>query len=300
MNTKSPHSPRREGDRLNHHLEEHVIETYVARPQSLGVNARQDVAAHLEQCKACRKIADFLREFYEERESTKEKHPAGIDNFVAKIFPSAHIVALYPYRPEPASVSASDAYTIVLAAKSPKPAPPRFETVATLASEQKDTLLRILRDRESSALRLYILSEDRRKYAHAIISLPDLAVDAVVDEKGQAIISLAGRLIPRNWEGVKCVLRLPLGEVRINAGQLREASQENPFKGKIEDHEIKIVYSQDTLAIEADPFRSGARTSTLAVIGGPASGLIFVALQNGKGTCALPSLPIELTIRLYC
>jgi hypothetical protein len=300
MNAKPPHSPGQEGDRLNRHLEEQMIEAYVRRPQSLDASMRQDASAHLERCLACREIADFLREFYEEWERAKETSTHEIDDFVSKLFPGAHIVPLYPYRPEPAQGYASDAYTVVLAAMTPKPAAPRFETVATLASEQKDTLLRILRDRASNVFRLYILAEDRRRYAHAIVSLPDLAVEAVADEKGHAIISLAEHAIPKNWGEMKCVLRLPLGEVRVDTEQLRETSLQSPFMGKIENHEIKIVYSQGTLTLETDPSRPGARTSTLAVVGGPASGSFFVPLQNGKGVCPLPSLPHELTIRLYC
>ncbi len=300
MNSKPSHSPRQEGDLLNHHLEEHVIETYVARPQSLGLNVQHDITAHLELCPACRSIADFLREFYEEWEHTKERFSPEVDEFVAKLFPSAHIVPLYAYRPEPAQSFASDAYTVVMAAMTSRPATQRFETVATLASEQKDTLLRILRDRASNTCRLYILAEDRRKYAHVIISLPDLAIEAVADENGRATIALAEQSMPENWENIKCVLRLPLGEFDITAEQLRQASQENPFLWKIDDYQIQIVYANDTLTIETGPSRTGARTSPLAVIGGPAGGLFFGALQNGKGACPLNSLPHKLTIRLYC
>lgn len=299
MNNNSSHSPGREGDALNHHLEEHMIETFVRHPESLDTEERQMVAAHLERCPACRSIAEYLRNFHEALEGAGEKPPPGLDDFVAKLFPSAHLVPLFPYRAEPAPGYVSEVDAVVLAAKSPGPESARFELVATLASAQQDTLLRILRDRQGNALRFYILAEDQRKYAHAIISMPALDIEVVADENGRGALEEGGKPIS-DWADLKCLLRLPVGEARIEGKQLRAASQHDPFVTKIEDRQIKIVYERESLTFEVQPDQSGAQSGSLAVLGGPASDLLLVTLQDGKGSHRLSALPPSgLMIRLY-
>lgn len=257
------------------------------------------VAAHLEQCPACRSIAEYLRGFHEALQGMGEKPPPGLEDFVAKLFPSAHIVPLFPYQTEPAPGYVSEADAVVLAAKSPAPESARFELVATLASAQQDTLLRILRDREGNALRFYILSEDLRKCRHAIISLPAFGIEVVADENGRGALEEGGEPIS-DWADLKCLLRLPVGEARIEGEQLRAASQHDPLVTKIEYRQIKIAYEHELLTFEVQPDPSGAQSGSLAVIGGPAGDLFLVTLQDGKGSHPLPALPSsELTIRLY-
>jgi hypothetical protein len=202
---------------LKNHIAERKIEAYIRRPKDLGEAADQLVAAHLEVCGACRSIADFLRSFYAELESPDEEILPQIDEQMEALFFRARLVPLYPFRPVPDKVYAGDEYTGVLAAMSDEPPAPRFQTVATLASAQKDTLLRILRDNETNAFRLYIHAENRRQREHAIISFPELGMDFIADEKGQVTFKLAEQAVPADWETVKSVLRLPIHEISFRA-----------------------------------------------------------------------------------
>jgi len=278
------------------HIEERIVEAYVRHPEDLDSAIRQSVAGHLDDCAACRSIADFLRAFYAELDGLGDEVSPQVDEFVAARFPGARIIPLHPFRPELDQVYAGDGYTVVLAAMSHEPPAPRFQTVATLASVQKDTLLRILRDNVTNTFRLYILSGDRRKREHAIISFPELALDFVADEKGQVTFALAEKAVPEDWEALKSVLRLPICEVCLRAEQL----QQNPLRLEKADEVIDLAYNHEALTLEVRPCRPEAPVSTLAVMQTAAGQIFFVNLYEGRGACRLDHLPETLTVRFYC
>jgi hypothetical protein len=280
------------------HIAESLIETSVRHSEELDAATSQCIAAHLEVCGACRSIADFLRSFYAELDSPDKEILPQVDERVKVFFPGARLIPLYPFRPVLDKVYAGDEYTVVLAAMSPEPPAPRFQTVATLVSAQKDTLLRILRDNAANAFRLYILAENRRQRENAIISFPELALDFITDEKGQAIFKLAEDAVPADWEAVKSVLRLPIREISLRVEQLQHNAL--TLDEAATDHIIKIACTDDALTLELLPRRPDAPPIALAAIEGTAEQKFLMTLRDGKSSLRLDPLPETLTIRFYC
>ncbi|MGH7496345.1 MAG: hypothetical protein ACREOO_28675 [bacterium] len=314
------------------HIAEQSLEAYVRRPQTLDATAQNEIGEHLKTCEACRIIAGYLRDFYAELDRRRHEPVPRLEAFAKQLFPLPGTISLQPLLLPPERSHASDEYTLVLAARSPRPAEQRFQTVVTLASEQKDVLLRVLCDHESKTFRLFALAEDRRKGAHALISFPALGLEVLADAKGQATFALDKKGTPEDWKQIKCVLRMPLTAVHVRTGEigqgaggdgigsspfgglriieaerlkaplrapLRTNSSESSLTILVDDYEISLARSADTLTFIVQPIEPDAQPSSLAALEGTASGLLFVPLQNGRGTCPLPEATQDLSIRFY-
>jgi hypothetical protein len=288
------------------HIAEHIIEAHVRHPEALDAVTAQSVATHLKGCRACRAIADYLRTFYAELDGVEDSVSPQVEKWIAAHFAGSRIIPLYPFRPEPDKLYASDEYTVVLAAMTHESPAPRFQTVATLASVEKSTLLRILRDNATGTFRVYILAEDRRQREHAIISFPELGMNLMADEKGQAVFALAEQALATDGETLTSVLKLPVLEVNWRSEMLRQKAM--TLQETTSDYTAKIAYAQDpakrgifdTLTLDIQPRRREAATSTLAVVEGSAGQKFLVPLHDGKGDFRLAPLPETLVIRFYC
>ena len=285
------------------HIAEHLIEAYVRHPDDLNSAAHQSIVRHLEECNTCRSIAEYLRTFYGELDTLGDKVSPQVEKWIAGHFPRARVIPLYPFRPEPNASFARNAHVVVLAAMTHASPAPRFQTVATLASAQKDVLLRLLRDNETDSYRLYILSDDPCQRKHAVVSFPDLALEVVTDDKGQAQFQLSDDKAPKSWDSLPSVLRLPVCEIRISAEQLRHAASTDSLtieESAVTEYAIRISYSDNTLALEAQPRRQEVLEIALAVIQGGDDQTLAIPLRGGKGSVHLAPLPEMLTFCLYC
>lgn len=291
---------RQKDEHLKQHPKESTIEAYLRAKHLMDAALQQSVAEHLNNCEACRTIADFLGDFYDQFEKMEIRSLEWDDKFTNRLFSDAHVLPLYPYRAELKPDVASDGYAVVLAAMSPKPAPHRFETVAVLASARQDMLVRLLRDHDNNLFRLYVITEDQRRCAHALISFPELRVEVKTDEKGQAIFALAETAVPVNWEQTPCMLKLPLAKVRVAVEALQRPSSAEPMIITVDDYLIAVTNTQNKLAFAIRTCRPMQVASSLAALEGTAGSLLLIPLQNGRGVCELPDTEQDLILRFYC
>lgn len=297
---RNSEASKQKGEHLKQHPEENTIEAYLRAKHLMDAALQQSVAEHLNNCEACRTIADFLGDFYDQFEKMEIRSLDWDDKFTNRIFPDAHVLPLYPYRTELKPDAASDGYAVILAAMSPKPAPHRFETVAVLASARQDMLVRLLRDHDNNLFRLYVISEDQHKRAHALILFPELGVEVKTDDKGRAIFALAETAVPVNWEQTPCVLKLPLAEVRLAVEALQRTSSAEPRAITVDDYLIAVTNTQNKLAFTIRTCRPMQVASSLAALEGTAGSLLLIPLQNGRGVCELPDTEQDLILRFYC
>lgn len=279
------------------HPPEPLIEAYVRHPQDLSTAQRGAIAGHLAGCRACHEVGEFLRSFYLDLEALQLKLSPQVEQWLQEHSALAHKVKLYPFKSQRERPRASDGYTVVLAALTHEPPALRFQTVATFTSAGQNVLLRILRDNASDCFRLYLLADPQSRRAHALVSIPALALHVLTDEKGRAAFALAAHLIPKDWEAVQIVLRFPVHDRRLHTAAL---GQNAVIIWEAAGHVITLAYAQGTLTLAARPQKTTTPACTFVAIGAANGQVLGVALHDGKAGLALAPLPETLTLRFYC
>jgi hypothetical protein len=197
------------------HPDEHSIEMYVLRPENLPESTRRDMAGHLSLCAGCRAVEESLRSFHIDFAHEAQADPARIAKLVTRAFSSPRIFHLRYYRPRP-QISAGESYAGVLAAMTSSPRTgPGFETVASFASEHDHMLLRVRQDVVNRRVKIYYHADDPAKYAGAIVSLPALPAEIVLDDKGQMEFEIQEAKSPREWAALDVLVTLPLISLEV-------------------------------------------------------------------------------------
>ena len=144
---------------MNKHFSETEIESLalatIKSPDKVGTHI------HLSECAMCGEKYEYLVEFYHLLSEELEK-PAylGLTKLVGASKGSETVVLL-PFRgkssPEEMGLTPG---LIVLAAQEKSVPEERFTTIATFASDNPNTLLRVVEDRDAHTLTVFVLSED--------------------------------------------------------------------------------------------------------------------------------------------
>lgn len=281
------------------HPDEHTIDLFILNPESLDPALCDGVRLHIEECAGCRSFADYLENFYRHLQWGSQDHSARVETLTRNIFHQPSAFLLRPFKPRPNLPITSYGFTSILAAMTPPAGMgPRFDTVATLASEEEKSLLRIRLDRATHSIRLYLHTDDAMKREGAIVSLPSLSSDIVLDERGQGEFTLAQEIAEPAWSTLEALIRLPVFSMELMSTQF--------MKGTVYRHEtssnfatwsatLSHIGGRFIVAVEA---RDG-QPLTMAVMRGSGGETYFVALQDGKGEIALPVLPPAFVIRFY-
>jgi hypothetical protein len=210
-----------------HHSEEHIDQ--LARMASPAMTDE-----HIKVCSVCRERFEFLRSYYDALERELAQSP---DNRIEKLASSlrpSNIIELKPYHAQ-ADVSALGADgVLVLAAQSIADQEGSVITVATYASEQRNTLVRVLHNRDSDAYSLYVLSDDQSLREYVIIAVRDSTQQmhfAATGGDGVAEMKIPSSV---EWGKASLVLLTPLASFNLSeklsrSGRLRY----DPFAAEV-------------------------------------------------------------------
>ncbi len=194
--------------------DERHIERFVQDPDRLSNDQRRAVERLIEEDPGARIYAEFLEDFYGRLDDEPLSPPRNhVDKFVARLFQreeEASVVPLRPFRPP------RNTRPTVLAAdtdSTPADAPTdkgRFIVLTTLAAENENLLVRIVKDRDTGQGRLYVLADPPEQRAHVVVSVPDFGLDLVADEEGRATFALPMEVPSERWAEVHAVVRRPV------------------------------------------------------------------------------------------
>lgn len=162
------------------------------------------IAAHIVQCDICREFCDEYRQYIDfVTEAEKSGIPDNAQSVADKIFNSNAIASIIPLTPFE-QTSSETAYH--LAADGPPAKSPPLRAIATLFSEQPELVLKVMRHEPENRDTLHLISDDPSISAGVMISIPEIDLDVVTDENGEAVLdtTVPDSVAKMNWQ-----VRLP-------------------------------------------------------------------------------------------
>jgi hypothetical protein len=285
--------------------DEYLLDRFVREPETLSETERQKARRLAESSPAAAAYADHLRDFYAllDEEQGRET-PSQVEAFVDGVFSETADEKEEKASPDqpagdrpPATVEARPfssrrgARPTVLAAAtettSDSDAGQRFQTYATLTASGGEVLVRVVGDRSTGRGRIYVLSGNPERRAHAVVSLPGLGLDLLTGETGTATFDLPNPENRIDWKEATALVRRPLATARLSPGETRS---------------LQPAGSSASLQCRHEDGRLVARLPTgdgLAFLGVrfPDAPPRLLPLSEGPVTCSVPE--DELTLRAY-
>lgn len=112
-----------------------------------------------------------------------------------------------------------------------------LRTIATLASEEDETLVRILKERDET-YRIHVISKLLDSRDRCILSLTDIGVDLVINEEGRLRFSRSFDLEGYDWDSASYALRLPVKRFSVPVNRQYE-KKEQTFEHRLFSLEVK-------------------------------------------------------------
>jgi len=125
-------------------------------------------------------------------------------------FQKGHIPYKISLSPLSANVKVEYPYRFTWATKTEENVQASLHTVAVLASKEQDTLVRILREAETSQHRIHVLSKLLEPQQFAILSIDDLDTDLIINGDGQLRLTPNYDLKQYHWNSAAFSLRIPV------------------------------------------------------------------------------------------
>jgi hypothetical protein len=272
------------------HYDEEILEKFALKPVLFNERMRKEIRTHFRECSLCLAIFKYFYDFYKDfNESSARKSPQ-VERFVGSLNPVIPIAGLDARKHREPGM-----YMSVLAAMSATQGSDRFRSVATLASEEQQAVVRILQDNSTKKLRFFVLTDDPRKRSHALLSFPEISANFVTDRRGQLEVDFPHL----QWDRIRGFLRIAVGIHTINTQNLtgRNGGKYYDLNGEL--HTVTVAYQDKKLHITTSRKRNYTPDLSIAVISGENDHTYFIPLKKGAGDCTIPLLPGTLTLRLY-
>jgi hypothetical protein len=272
------------------HFDEEILEKFALKPVLFNERMRKEILNHLSECSLCHGIFRYFFNFYKGFNESSARKSLGVECFVESLNPVIPIVNLDARKHREPGM-----YMTVLAAMSAALESDRFQSVATLASEKQQAIVRILQDNSTQKLRFFVITDDPRKRSHALLSFPEISADFVTDRWGQLEVEFPHL----QWDQIRGFLRIAVGIHTINTQNLtgRNGGKYYDLNGEL--HTVSVAYQDKKLHIITSRKKNFTPDLNIAVISGENDNSYFISLQNGAGECTIPLLPESLTLRLY-
>jgi len=278
------------------HIEEETLEQFILHPEGMDAKTEQGLRAHLDHCPVCTRTVEFLRSFYADLNTLRYVPGERVDRFVRALFQAPNIIPLHPFVYQPDAEPFDSGYTTILAAMSVETARQRFETVATLFSGREKILVQVMHDRESDSFKLYVQSDDPRKRSYSIVSLPELPIELVTDQRGHVSFSLREDLRPKNWSSLNAVLHTPIAEVSLSERELHSPIERRTESG----HVLSLSLVNGVLTVDVDSPEPRGPKVTRVLLSSEETQSRLVMLHDETNRCAINDVPEMFVLRLYC
>ena len=168
-------------------INEYIIEQFVRYPDEFTVSERAQIKEFIAKNEESRRIADWYKEFYDQLNIVNRPVLLKLKNkkFTAKY-----------------------SGPMVLAAMTSPEMNSGIVTKATFASEEQNTLVRILEDRRSKKLQFHVLSKFIGEKDRVLIGFEGLGFEFVTDKGGKLKDIEVQELSNLNWQETMLLLRL--------------------------------------------------------------------------------------------
>jgi hypothetical protein len=259
---------------------------------------RHELQEHLSSCPGCRAIESSLRAFHTDFAATPEPEHALVARVTKHAFFPARIIRLSHYRPRPQS-TAGQTYVGVLAAMTgPAGVRPGFETVASFASEPDHILLRVRQDAEHRRVKVYYHADDPGKRDGAIVSIPSLPAEIVLDDHGQMEFGIPEAKTSREWAALDAIVTLPVGVLQVEPPPAGETLSTILAIHGVDDYRVVLQNSGGAFMVSVQPI--GDAIPVRRVVAKDGSGTTVIAdLSDGRATFSVTPAGDRFVLRFY-
>jgi len=265
-------------------ISEEDIERFVRFPDTLTEDERNRIQSAIADNKELRQLADWFAGFYEELDA---------------LAPTASRNTLIPLRPIGKGQAGSGAKSpLVLAAMSSSPKVGRVETVATLASEEDQTVARVLRNRKEREYKIHLIrSEQPADDEQTIFTIEDLNMDMVLDRSRHLAVKGNPRLDELDWEQSAFNLRMALGKYEFGEPEIKEEGFSENLD--LAHHHISIQISNGQIDVDIQPKETMAPVISRVLITGRESGSRLIRLHGETSLSVKKQHEEALTIQFF-
>lgn len=203
-------------------ITEQDIEQFIRFPETLSKQKYVAVEKAMDSSEELRELAAFFKDY----DSIFSKLNAPKDR--------KNIIALALFQPEPEKPYANQ---LLLAAQS-KQKSAQLKTVTTLASDEDETLVKVLYSRPDNEYQIRVLSNCITDEP-CILSLQDVSTDLIISDEGKLTFTPDFEIEEYDWEQAAFALRVPVASFNCSANKLTEKEQTYNTGGLTVDLEIK-------------------------------------------------------------
>lgn len=196
-------------------ITEKEIEQYVRFPQEISEEQWARIKKKIDASQELQEIAQFFKEYDEY-----------LDEAI-RASRSINIIPLTLFKPEQKFTKPN---RLILAAQT-KQQSSKLQTVATLSSEENETVVRILSEKETDKCRIHVLSNRLENQAPSILSFQDIGTDLVIGKDGR--LRFEPDFNPHNydWSSASFALRLSLEQFIVRRDHLTDDSGPEKMEG---------------------------------------------------------------------
>lgn len=216
---------------------EHHIETYIRFPEQLSRQERHWIKHWIDKDEEIAFLYQWLREFYDQVDAISDEQNSGADK--------PAIIALTPFENNQIGK-----YHFVLAAETETASKSSLQSIRSFTSDDEQTLLRVLHNREKQSIRLDIISEHLGKDDIVMIETSE-PKNMLISEPGGKLELTESKLSRQeiiDWQG--CNIHLPVVKILLykdkNTGAItysvNQKNSEN-IELDIDQKQVKIEFS---------------------------------------------------------
>ena len=151
-------------------LKEYELEKIIMRITQLSIEVRE----HLFRCDRCRERYTMLSQIYQESLSHKRTKSIYLNKYILK---PQHI-SLHPIN----QIHSRDEYLYRLAAKEEQPI--EKYTVYSFSNEKEGIVCRVMQDRQSNDVSLFLIADDMEQVKGRKVRLIDSNLEGITDHQG--------------------------------------------------------------------------------------------------------------------
>jgi len=264
------------------HITERHIEQFIRFPESLSTSEKEIITKEFSRNPELRALALWFAEFYNEVESVKS-------NLTAE-----GIIRLQPIKKQ--KTGNKNTFKI-LAAMTPSAAKTSLETVATLASEEKGTVARILKNHADRSYRLHLIRPDRpSEFERSIFTIETINVDLVINESRHLSFDSSPKFDNLVWEEARFLLRESLLTLRMTTKDVSNGDFSTISEGNRRKVSVSFNNPSKTLVVKEGGNRDARQPLSRVLISKESGGDTLYQL-NMEGETTIP-ITVDSHIRL--
>lgn len=263
-------------------ISEDHIERYVRFPDTLTAEQKDQITKAITENTELRELADWFKDFYEE-----------LDSLTAKEVTKS-VIPLYPIEKKE---NQGNPRHLIFAAMTKAPQKSSMETIATLASEEDQTVARILRNHDRNEYKVHLIrNEQPVENERTIFTIEELNMDLVIDQSRHLSFEAGTKLNELDWQRSSFSLRLPLGACKIDKNDLNNSRLEKTVQ--IGEQHVSIRWEEGLLKFNIhQPAKRKNEISRLIISDKSTSKLIRL---NGGSDYSIPIGYFEsLAVQFY-